>query len=315
MRNLFAALLAVTTLFLTGCTDNTELGSRAIIEAAAIDCDQNGYTVSALLFSAKGSGGTIDASEENVIKVSGSGKTLAEAFDNISLIDGKEIYLSEIKLIILGGGFENREVLSTLNTLFYDMRCSLKTPVCCARKAEFLTDLHFTEGITSAEKPLDMIKNAYNKGVSPKPMLLDILCGAESGESVLIPLFEETENGYGMTTDESGKTAVLSGSRYIEAGYLSGSFGSEITAGLMLLTGEADRADVNFFYRNTEQTCEAYSIKVNLSGVGDNAQAEVTARFCGRNGAALSQQMQEAAKSALQARVEAALPYLEHSVA
>ena len=150
-------------LLLTGCSDNTELGDRAIIQAAAIDFDRGEYRVSALLFSSGGGGGdTIDASQDNVIKVSGSGKTLAEAIDNISLIDGKEIYMSETKLLILGGGFADISALPALNTLYYDMRCSLNMPVCFSEDAELLTDLHFKEGITAAEKPLSMIEYAYD---------------------------------------------------------------------------------------------------------------------------------------------------------
>lgn len=63
------ALIIIGTLLLTGCeADMTELGNRAIIQAAAIDFNGN-YRVSALLFSGGGSGGdTIDASQENVIK-------------------------------------------------------------------------------------------------------------------------------------------------------------------------------------------------------------------------------------------------------
>ena len=63
----FLAIIAA--LLFTGCADATDLGNRAIIQAAAIDFD-NGYRVSALLFSSGGAGSdVIDASQENVIKV------------------------------------------------------------------------------------------------------------------------------------------------------------------------------------------------------------------------------------------------------
>lgn len=306
MKKLILLLLPL--LFLTGCTDRTELGDRAIIEAAAVDYTDGKYRVSALLFSSGGgAGSTIDASQENVIKVTGEGKTAAEAFDSISLIDGKEIYLSEMKLLVLGDGFSHISTAPLLNTLFYDMRCSLNMPVCCAEKAEMLTDLRFSEGITSAEKPLDMMKNASREGVSPDTTLLDLLCGIESKKPVLIPMFAETENGYGMTSDESGRTAELVGTRPLQNALLGGVNSPEETVAIMLLTGDSDRIKLNFFYGGSEQTCEAYRIKAELVPSLEESSVRVTARFRGRNSAKLSPEMEQRALEALAELVAQAL--------
>ncbi len=297
-------------LLLTGCSDNTELGDRAIIQAAAIDFDRGEYRVSALLFSSGGGGGdTIDASQDNVIKVSGSGRTLAEAIDNISLIDGKEIYMSETKLLILGGGFADISALPALNTLYYDMKCSLNMPVCFSEDAELLTDLHFKEGITAAEKPLSMIEYAYDSGAYPKAVLLDVLADTAGGSATLIPAFEETENGYGMTDDEDGKTAVLSGSCYMIDGRLSAPFDSKMTTGLMLLSGLTDKIMLNFTVDGdnyNEYTCEAYCIKVELMPEKKD-MVKISARFRERNGAALSDELCDYALAALTELVRGAM--------
>ncbi len=296
------------TLLLSGCSDNTELGNRAIIEAIAVDYSHGEYTVSALLFSGGGSGGdTLDASGENVIKVTGTGKTLTEAIDSVSLIDGKELYMSETKLLILGCGFTEGGVDDVLNTLYYDMRCSLNMPVCCAYKAEMLTDMHFTEGITSAEKPLFMIENAYREGASPKACLLDILADNAGGKPTLIPFFTETENGYGMTTDENGKTAVLNGSYSVAGGKLSEYADSEKTAGLMLLSGQSDKIKLNFTHKGKDYTCEAYGIDAKLSPERNSEYIKVTARFRGRNGSPLSDELSEAALKELTELVKKAV--------
>ncbi len=307
MKKLFAAILPAIML-LSGCADVTELGDRAIIQASAVDCDGGGYHVSCLLFSSGGSGGdTIDASLENVIKVTGDGDTLAEAFDNVSLIDGKEIYLSEMKLLVLGNGFSQRDISDVANTLFYDMGCSLNMPVCCADRAEMLTDLRFTEGITSAEKPLDMMKNACREGVSPDTTLLDLICGIESGNSVMLPLFVQTENGFGQTSSDDGKTAELAGARLVKDGRLSDYYNSEKTAGLMLLSGESSKITLYFLHEGKEQTCEAYAIKTKPIIQPDGEVIKVTARFRGRNGAKLSEEMKQSALMELTEIVRAAM--------
>lgn len=283
-------------LLLTGCSsDMTELGSRAIIQAAAIDFNGN-YLVSALLFSGGGSGGdTIDASQENVIKVSGEGATLAEAIDNISLIDGKKLYMAETKLLILGGGFEKVSAADALETLYFDMRCSLNMPVCCAESAEFLTDLQFTEGITSAEKPLSIIENAYEMGVSPKATLLDLLADNAGGRATLLPRLSPTKNGRGMTSSEDGKTAILNGSRSLKDGMLKGYFSDSETAALMVLSGKSDRLILNYLHNDEERTCEAYGIRA----VPDGNNWHVSAKFRARNGGAIPDNERSSAMSAL----------------
>ena len=66
MRNIIKLIAVLLIAFIfSGCSDPTALGNRAIIQAAAIDYD-DGYKISALMFSSGGSGGdTIDASQEN----------------------------------------------------------------------------------------------------------------------------------------------------------------------------------------------------------------------------------------------------------
>lgn len=293
----FLAIIAA--LLFTGCADATDLGNRAIIQAAAIDYD-DGYRVSALLFSSGGAGSdVIDASQENVIKVVGTGKTLAEAVDNLSLVDGKKIYMSETKLLVLGEGFSEESVNSALNTLYYDLRCSLNMPVCCAENAEFLTDLQFTEGITSAEKPLSMIENAHELGVSPKTTLLDIFADASAKRTSLIPMFRQTENGRGMTSAEDGETAVLSGCRVLENGKLTGTFDQSQTVSLLLKSQKTDHIMLNYVYRGEEKTCEAYAIKVLDESDRFGHSWSVRAKFRSRTGGKIPDDEQETALQAL----------------
>lgn len=297
-RLILLAIFAMMTL--TGCSDSTELGDRAIIQAAAVDYDGE-YHISAMLFSSSGSGGnTLDASQENVIRVDGNGETLAEAIDNISLTDGKSIFMSETKLLILGSGFEEESALESLKTLYYDMRCSLNMPVCCAEKgtaAKDISDLQFTEGLTAAEKPLSLIENGERMGVSPKTTLLDLLADSEGGRVSLLPALRVTENGSGMTSD--GNTAILSGSRRFENGVLQESLNKAETAAFMLISGKTDKVTLNYRLGKTEKTCEAYCIKISDDYSRKVNVRRVTAKFRTRNGGRLSETERKAAMNAL----------------
>ena len=303
MKKLILPAVIAGMLLLSGC-QSTELGKRAIIQAAAVDHRNGEYTVSALMFSSGGSSRDgIDASGENVIKVSGSGRTFAEAVEDISLTDGKEIYMSENKLLIIGGGFEDTDFTPVLETLARDMRCSLDMLVCFSDDPELLTDLHFTEGITSAEKPFSMIENSYRAGASPKTCLLDLLNDTAAERSTLLPMFEKTLNGFGMTSDEEGATAAITGSRYYYCGRLYEYLDSDQTVGEMLLTGLSDKAQLNFRYGGTEQSCEAYSIRVKRL---ENGDIRLSARFRRRNGESLPEELKNSAFAELERLIRAA---------
>ena len=293
----------ILTLALCGCTDMTELGDRAIIQAAALDYEDGVYRVSALMFSGGGSGERIDSSQDNVIKISGEGSTAGAAIESISLTDGKRVYMSEAKLLIFGSGFERADLVSVLNTLYYDRQCSLNMPVCCAETAELLTEIRFTEGITSAEKPVSMIENAHSSGLSPKATVFDILCDNAAGRPTLIPMFCESFNGYGMSDDEDGRTAVLCGSALIRGGKLCGCADPEETAGLLILSGETKRLPLNITANGQEAACEAYGIKTELS----LDEVRFSAQFRRLNGGTLNEQEQSAAGEMLGKYIAAAL--------
>ncbi len=289
---------------LAGCSDTTELGDRAIIQLAAVDYEDGEFTLNALLFSAGGSGGEVDVTKTNVIKVSGSGKTLGEAVKQLSLIDGKEIYMSESKLLVLGAGFEQADIISLLTMLYRDMRCSLNMPVCCAEKAEMLTDMQFVEGITSAEKPYSMIMNAYLTGASPKTTLLDILSDNEGGRTTLLPSFAESDNGGGMTSGSDGKTAVLNGSRLIKDGHLTVFADEEETAGYMLLSEGADGVPLNYMLDEGELTCEAYNISIEFNESGEPV---INASFRTRTGQKLTEEQEKQARKELDSMAQAGM--------
>ena len=305
MKKLLLLVVGAFTLLLSGCSAS-EIGERAIIQAAAVDYDGE-YIVSALLFSSGGgSVELVNAADENVIKVTGRGSTFSEAVDDISFVDGREIFMSENRLLILGSGFEDVDFTPVLETLSRDMRCSLNMLICTADDPELLTDLHFKEGLTAAEKPVSMIENAYSSGMSPRATLLDLLNDAAAGRETLLPMFRETRNGYGMTDGENGETAELCGSRLLSGGMLSERLDPEETAGALIVSGESSRVLLNFTHGGREIGCEAYSVKLSEEDEG----FVLSAKFRSRDGSPLPEELKEASMSELYSIVRAGLDAL-----
>ena len=305
MKKLLLLVVGAFTLLLSGCSAS-EIGERAIIQAAAVDYDGE-YIVSALLLSSGGgSVELVNAADENVIKVTGRGSTFSEAVDDISFVDGREIFMSENRLLILGSGFEDVDFTPVLETLSRDMRCSLNMLICTADDPELLTDLHFKEGLTAAEKPVSMIENAYSSGMSPRATLLDLLNDAAAGRETLLPMFRETRNGYGMTDGENGETAELCGSRLLSGGMLSERLDPEETAGALIVSGESSRVLLNFTHGGREIGCEAYSVKLSEEDEG----FVLSAKFRSRDGSPLPEELKEASMSELYSIVRAGLDAL-----
>lgn len=301
MKKKIAAVIACA-LLLTGCEEHTELGERAIIQAAAIDTNENGYSVNALLFSSSGSG-LIDASEENVIRTDGAGATLAQAIDDVAINDGRAVYMSDVKIVIFGAGFEQGDIAQALNTLYFDMDCGLDTLVACADEPAAIARLGFTEGVTSAEKLAELIENANRAGLTPKTTLLDALCALAAEREFLLPFLAVEENG-GMTSQKDGLSAVPNGARTVFGGRLGGKLTSEQTAGALLAAGENDKITLNYFVGGNERCCDAYAISVKMRADGS---AEVSARFRAKNGANLTQADKDGAMERLCAIVKAGL--------
>ena len=149
-----------------------------------------------------------------------------------------------------------------------------------------------------------MIENAYRSGNSPRTYLLDLLNGTAAGKSVLIPQFAYTENGYGMTPDENGATAVLCGSREFSGGRLGRRLDIVETTGAMMLSGETDRVQFSFSHGGKEFGCVAENIRVEALPDGD---ISISANLRRRNGEKLPKELSTAAMEELHYLISAAI--------
>ena len=149
-----------------------------------------------------------------------------------------------------------------------------------------------------------MIENANRAGISPKADLLTLLNNSAVGRESMIPLFSPEQNGFGLTADEEGLTAVLTGARVLSGGRLTSRLDSESTAGAMLLSGDSDRVPLTFSHGGREHSCEAYCIKIQRL---DSGEVQVSARLRRRNGESLPEELREAAMMKLDSIINAAL--------
>ena len=137
-----AIMLTLTvTISLVGCVSYVDLSDRAIVQAIGID----------YLPEKKGGQNQIDKTEDNVLKSVGEGESIFEAAKNASMLTGKDLLLSENRLIIIGKELRKYKLCDTLEFFVGNYHSHPQAYVAAAEDtAEELLDIRFKEGSTSS---------------------------------------------------------------------------------------------------------------------------------------------------------------------
>ncbi len=86
----------------TGCWNYRELNNLAITTAIAIDKKEDDYEVSILVANTKKNNDTsLGSSESETIVYSGTGKSIAEALNEIDLLSPKKIYIEHLSILVI----------------------------------------------------------------------------------------------------------------------------------------------------------------------------------------------------------------------
>ena len=112
-------ILLIIPFFLTGCFDYQELNNRAVIAGVAIDYQENIFDVDLEILNNKKSGGQEEESDKTYY-VSGTGKTLDEAFQDAHSKLSKDPYYSHLKVLILGTFLAQEKLEDVLDYMIRD---------------------------------------------------------------------------------------------------------------------------------------------------------------------------------------------------
>ena len=253
--SLLLALAFSLTLILSGCVRYVELSDRAIVQALGIDYfpDRNIYRISMQYFSQTSEGGQnqIDKTQPNVLKSVGEGDSILTAAKNASLLSGKDLLLSENRLIIIGSELCNYDLTKTLQFFISNYHSHPKTYVCAAENtAEELIDIRFKEGYVSSQHLISLIENAASEGRTPGDYAYQImtqLCNS-TGSAFLpqlkiseqktdgtVPMESEGKKGGEEQDKETEKTIILDGGVVFKDRLKSGIIDGETCTGLQFL--------------------------------------------------------------------------------
>ena len=177
IKRFLIILLCCSTLM--SCSHLTRLNQRAIIQAIAIDYvpASNEFNLALLAFTPEGGGGptSIDPSQANAKIIYTSGKTQSEALKNATELQGKQLFLGDNRLVIIGHDAAKtklREILS-----FFNNNPHTRTDVAfvtTVNLAQDIIQLPLSQGLTPVDVFTNLLENTkiHGKGISSK--LLDV---------------------------------------------------------------------------------------------------------------------------------------------
>lgn len=111
-------LLLLVSLFMTGCWNYSELSDMAIVSSVAVDKENEEYLVSFLVTNAQKPDSTSQDSTASMTIISGKGKTIVEAINDLDLKIPKQHYLGHMSSLIISEEVAN----NTLEVFDYFFR-------------------------------------------------------------------------------------------------------------------------------------------------------------------------------------------------
>lgn len=229
IRATAAMLVIAVTVVMCGCVSYVDLADRAIVQAIGIDYlpDKRVYRISMQYFNQSSEGGQnqIDKTQDNVLKSVGEGDSVFSAAKNASILTGKDLLLSENRLIIVGKELRKYDLAQTLEFFVGNYHSHPQAYVAAAEDtAEELLDIRFKEGSTSSQRLSDLIRNAASesrcKSTYPYEVMtmlctktgsafLPMLKTAVLKTDVTIPKEKGDSKGGGEEQSEDGETTII----------------------------------------------------------------------------------------------------------
>lgn len=111
-------LIIIFMLFTTGCYDYIELNDLSIISGIGIDKENNEYKITYEILSEQKS----SQESQNALIVSGTGKTIAEAFNNATKEVPKLTFYPHLKVVVLSEEFANEKMYDFIDYILRSPR-------------------------------------------------------------------------------------------------------------------------------------------------------------------------------------------------
>lgn len=244
-----AGLLAV---LLTGCMGSVPIDQRMLVQTVGIDWEEEQYRVTLQIFSPAGTGD----GETQTGLCTARGEDLAECMQKIRLETGKELFLGNCRLVILGEPAVSERTAEVVDHLLSDHELRPGTPLYITRESAAAL---LEEPETEADQLSAVMRSASRAGLSPDSTLLTVVRSLESlGSTAAMGRIEQSEAG---TVQADG--AVLIGPDG------TADLTPEEWRGISWLCGDLEQAEYTIDYKGGKLYTHITPVQGRLTG-GEN---------------------------------------------
>lgn len=260
---IFSAAMMI---FLTSCRGSGEVQNRLVVHAIGIDKTDDGIKASYQIFSGKApEGAPVDADESTVVTLTAYGGNLKETEESLRLQTGKEIFLGDAELIVVGEALADTDFSAFLDYFKRsDVYLGVNVVFCKGSAAKTLGfKLH--QGAATAILLRGVVEEAVEDGRALSSRIIELSNAIDGdGETLAVPILtldpgDDFGDGYTLTDTNIG----IFSSRLVGPDGAGTEIDTDSTMGISLLKGRTKALTVTVPVGDESVTVSADHIKIS----------------------------------------------------
>lgn len=238
-------LLLLCVLSLTGCLPNMTLNDRALLGCIGIDKKEDGYLITMeLVFPSSGDKQGVSA--ENAVVLSAQGLTVTDAIQQAALQLGKQLFIGQTRVLILGNELVEEGVSELLLDLSKNPELRQNIQLCVSTgEASQVILAEMPKQFLPSEALESLLESAGQNSLSHSVALFEYLRAAESPyQAAVLPIIEVTETEEAQKENTLGKLR-LNGLALLQNGRMIDTLSASECRAYRLLSNQFSQTVIN----------------------------------------------------------------------
>ena len=245
----------------TGCLSPIQLNRQAIVQSIGIDYADDRYRLTFQIYSpASEAGSGISASADNAKLITADGKTVSEALQKGTRMQGKELFLGQNRILVIGFGAAKHSLAEAISYLGTTGNSRQNAHVLISSTtAESILSQKLNQGILPAEALEHLTENAFANGLARTVRLfelrktlsirhesaaLPVISVKEEGEPTAAKPEQSGQNGDSEPKIESVSALEIGGTAIFSDDVFRGFLDAAQTRGMLWIRGEVENTAV-----------------------------------------------------------------------
>ncbi len=280
LRRLLLIPLLINVLAMAGCVPHMQLEQRLIIQAAAIDYENDMYVVTIQYYGGESLESKKNDPNESLFSAVGKGSTVSHALQEAGSLTGKPLFLGDCQIFILGESLKGKDLVDVLDVLTDEYEGYPQIALAIAKgKASDLLELKYNDQSITINKFDQILQENVKNGFIPNSELYPVVINlSNSLVCAYLPIFTIVDVNPGITED--GKTAAILNGALIKGGRYLDTIERTEVAGISFIQNKNMTSSITIAHNDRSMLVNLSNIKVRLSPklIGNKIMIEVKYR-------------------------------------